>query len=296
MLRPWLRAVVSIAVVAALFTVVPVAQVWAAVRGINVWVWMASVAIFVAGHTVNALKLRLLLGPGAATVSSCVRAHFAGIAANLGLPGVAGGDIVRASYLAARGRIARVAVAAIADRIVDLSVLAAITLVAARVAGLPQVGDGSASRRRWLIVAIVLVVVVSVILFSRWRLKRANAQASVREALAHTLARPWALAGAAFISLSVQSVFVLTNVWLASEVGVRIALAPWFLAWTASKLTVVLPISLGGLGVREATLVTVLAAYGAPADRVLATGVLWQGAIIAGSTSGFVATQMLRKR
>jgi uncharacterized membrane protein YbhN (UPF0104 family) len=269
MLRPWLRAVVSIAVVAALFTVVPVAQVWAAVRGINVWVWMASVAIFVAGHTVNALKLRLLLGPGAATVSSCVRAHFAGIAANLGLPGVAGGDIVRASYLAARGRIARVAVAAIADRIVDLSVLAAITLVAARVAGLPQVGDGSASRRRWLIVAIVLVVVVSVILFSRWRLKRANAQASVREALAHTLARPWALAGAAFISLSVQSVFVLTNV---------------------------LPISLGGLGVREATLVTVLAAYGAPADRVLATGVLWQGAIIAGSTSGFVATQMLRKR
>jgi uncharacterized membrane protein YbhN (UPF0104 family) len=135
-----------------------------------------------------------------------------------------------------------------------------------------------------------------VILFSRWRVKRANAQASVREALAHTLARPWALAGAAFISLSVQSVFVLTNVWLASEVGVRIALAPWFLAWTASKLTVVLPISLGGLGVREATLVTVLAAYGAPADRVLATGVLWQGAIIAGSTSGFVATQMLRKR
>jgi hypothetical protein len=73
------------------------------------------------------------------------------------------------------------------------------------------------------------------------------------------------------------------------------ALARWFLAWTGAKLSAVLPISLGGLGVREATLVSVLAVYGAPADRVLAAGILWQGGIVVGSASGFLVTEMLRR-
>jgi uncharacterized membrane protein YbhN (UPF0104 family) len=106
---------------------------------------------------------------------------------------------------------------------------------------------------------------------------------------------PGAIALAMMISLGVQSTFVLTNVWLASEMGLTMALAPWFLAWTAAKLSAIVPISLGGIGVREATLVSILAAYGAPTDRALAVGLLWEGALVVGSAGGFIATQVTRR-
>jgi uncharacterized membrane protein YbhN (UPF0104 family) len=129
----------------------------------------------------------------------------------------------------------------------------------------------------------------------RRRLRRSSAWPRLQEALSRTLERPGAIGLAMTISLVVQSTFVLTNIWLASEVGVTVALAPWFLAWTGAKLSAVMPISLGGIGVREATLVSILAAYGAPTDRVLAVGILWEGALAIGSTSGFVATHVMRR-
>ena len=54
-------------------------------------------AVLSGGHYVNALKLRLLLGESRDDVTSArVRAQYAGLVANLGLPGVASGDFVRA--------------------------------------------------------------------------------------------------------------------------------------------------------------------------------------------------------
>jgi glycosyltransferase 2 family protein len=73
-------------------------------------------------------------------------------------------------------------------------------------------------------------------------------------------------------------------------------LAPWFVAWPLSKLIAVLPISLGGIGVREATLVSLLAPYGAPRAAVLASGILWQAVVTVTGLTGFLVTQMLPRR
>lgn len=43
------------------------------------------------------------------------------------------------------------------------------------------------------------------------------------------------------------------------------------------------------------TLVSVLAAYGAPSDGVLATGILWEGGLVAGSIGGFLVTQLSKR-
>jgi len=102
----------------------------------------------------------------------------------------------------------------------------------------------------------------------------------VREAWTTLTSRGSTLAGAVTISLVVQSAFVMTNVWLARQVGVTTGLAPWFVAWPLSKLIAILPISLGGIGVREAALVSLLAPYGAPREAVLASGILWQAVLI----------------
>jgi uncharacterized membrane protein YbhN (UPF0104 family) len=293
MRRWWMRAAVSMAVVVILLAFVPIRDVWSAIHTVTPLVWAAAVCVFVGGHSLNALKLRLLVGPRVVSAASCLRAHFAGIAANLGLPGVAGGDIVRAAYLAPSAGASRVAVAAVADRIVDVIVLLLIVAIAAPLAGTPDTTAGAGRSRLWL-AAIAIAVVVAVVVVRR-RLRRSGARPRLQEAIAGILERPGAIGLAITISLSVQCVFVLTNVWLASEIGLRMPIAPWFLAWTGSKLSAIAPISLGGIGVREATLVTILAAYGAPADKALAVGILWEAAIVAGAAGGFLTTQLMRR-
>src|SRR6187455_1721865 len=131
----WLiRAAISGVVVAILLSIVPLRAVMDALGRVSVWTWSASVVIFFAGHYLNAIKLRLLLGNaapagpegpayGAAAdaglTSACVRAQYAGLVANLGLPGLAGGDLVRAAYLVPMVGLKRVAMASVADRLLD---------------------------------------------------------------------------------------------------------------------------------------------------------------------------------
>jgi uncharacterized membrane protein YbhN (UPF0104 family) len=105
-----------------------------------------------------------------------------------------------------------------------------------------------------------------------------------------------AVLAAVAVSLVVQSAFVMTNVWLARQVGVTTALAAWFVAWPLSKLVAVLPISLGGIGVREAALVSLLVPYGAASDAVLASGILWQGVLIVTGVVGLAVTHWLPRR
>lgn len=287
MVRWLIRAAVSATAVAILFRIIPLRAVLAALARINVWTCVAGVGIFFAGHYSNALKLRLLLGPPAAPVSSCVRAQYAGLVANLGLPGLAGGDLVRAAYLAPTVGTKRVALASVADRVIDSLTVVALIVVALPFAGVPAGFDADVRLLQWILAAAAGAAAVA---FVVWRLRKHRTASDAMELLR---TRRSALAVAAVMSLVVQSAFVLTNFWLARQVGVTTGLAPWFVAWPLSKLIAVLPISLGGIGVREAALVSLLTPYGAPRDAVLASGILWQAVLTVTGLVGLVVTQML---
>jgi uncharacterized membrane protein YbhN (UPF0104 family) len=304
----WLiRAGVSGVVIAILLSIIPIDAVLDALRRTSVGTWSASVAIFFAGHYLNAMKLRLLLGatdvgPSASDggrgfspaglTSACVRAQYAGLVANLGLPGLAGGDLVRAAYLAPLTGLKRVAFASIADRLIDTCTVMVLVAVALPFAGMPPGIAGIVEHAGlWVGAGVVAVLFAGVILL---RLRRFSGLArQIAQAWAVLTTRRAALAGAVTISLTVQAAFVMTNVWLARQVGVTTGLAAWFVAWPLSKLVAVLPISLGGIGVREATLVTLLAPYGAPREAVLASGILWQAVLIVTGLVGLVVTQLL---
>jgi len=130
------------------------------------------------------------------------------------------------------------------------------------------------------------------------------ARAARHTRLAETFAQSWRALAArrsvmirvAVISFVVQAGFVVTNVWLARQVGVNTSLAAWFVAWPLAKLVAVLPISLGGIGVREAALVSLLVPYGAAGEAVLASGLLWQGVLAVSGLAGLVITQVLKRR
>jgi glycosyltransferase 2 family protein len=287
------RALVSALLAAILLSVIPLDSLIAAIRRVSVWTWSASLGIFLAGHYLNALKLRLLLGEPAVPASVCVQAQYAGLVANLGLPGIAGGDLVRAGYLAPVAGTARVAMASIADRLIDTATLLVLVAAALPIAGVPPPIERIVWAGGWW---IAIGSVAGAVLFAAAFLMR-NRIAAVRkltDKLSALTSRRAALAGAIGISLLVQAGFVLTNVWLAREVGVGTGVAAWFVGWPLSKLVAVLPISLGGLGVREAVLVSILTPYGAPADAVFASGILWQSVLAVSGLLGLMGSQLLR--
>ena len=292
--RWWLRAAVSVAAIAVLLSLVPLDTVAESLKRVSLWTGSRSVLIFSAGHYLNALKLRLLLDSGRenrALTGACVRAQYAGLVANLGLPGLAGGDLVRGAYLAPLVGVRRVAVASIADRLIDTATVVALIVIALPFAGVPAALEASLrAAALWLAIGGVVAVIL---IFAMVRLRFYKVFEKVRTSIAEVAAQRRALAAAALISLAVQSTFVLIHVWLAREVGVTASTASWFVAWPMSKLIAILPISLGGIGVREGALVAFMAPYGGEREAVLASGVLWQGVLIATGLAGLVITQML---
>jgi len=92
-------------------------------------------------------------------------------------------------------------------------------------------------------------------------------------------AAPRALAYGA--SVVAQGSLVALNAWLGAAVGVAPGAAAWLLARPLAKVIAMAPISLGGLGVRETALASLLAPFGVPATLAVAQGLVWQSILFA---------------
>lgn len=293
MTRWLIRTAVSLAVVATLLIFIPIDAVLDALRRTSAMVWVTSLVIFMTGHVVNAVKLRLLLGHPRPPVIVCLQAHFAGQAANLSLPGAAGGDLVRAAYLTPAVGARRVALASVADRLIDTATVVLVILLALPFAGAPPALEGVVEQGGWWIAGIATagLLAIGIVMWLRPHEGLARKMADVVSRMREYRG---IIGAVALMSLSTQTVFVLLNVWLAREAGVTTSIAAFFVAWPMSKLVAILPISLGGIGVREAALVTLLAPYGAPREAVLASGILWQAILIVSGLVGLIITQAIR--
>lgn len=299
MARWAIRTGVSIVVAALLLRVVAPDDVFAALRRASPTAWLASFCIFVAGHYLNAAKLRVLVGTEAGSMRTFVRAQYAGLVANLGLPGIAGGDVARAALLAGTSGLSRIVLASVSDRAIDTAVLLGLVAIALPLAGIPP-ALGSMLRLNAFSLPLVaamagalgVTLLVLAVVCRRPAILRLLRIDGVSDLTIAPVLPLLSFGLAVSISLMVQSAFVLTNVWLARSVGVTTGLAAWFVAWPLAKLVATLPISLAGIGVREAALVSLLAPYGAASDATLASGLLWQVVLLLSGAGGFLITQM----
>lgn len=251
-------------------------------------------AAFLLAHVVTAAKWWCLMDR-AIPLATALRAHFAGLAANLCLPGAAGGDAVRAglAHVALRDG-PKVAAAAVGDRMIDLVGLAWLML-----SGLVMLGDAGSSRVLAYAVAagvfglavagLFLFPAIARALWDRWPGLPAKALAlRVADAFAALGQRPGLLLFTLVLSVAVQSGLIGLSVALAAPIGVDVPLAAWFFAWPLAKIIATLPISLGGLGVRESSLAALLVPFGASAPEVVAAGLAWQGILYLAGAIGAV--------
>jgi hypothetical protein len=112
-------------------------------------------------------------------------------------------------------------------------------------------------------------------------------------ALRRLARNPGAAATALALSLTIQSSFVLLNRMLGQAIGIEVPVAVWFLVWPLAKIAGLMPISLGGLAIREATLAALLAPFGVPFAVGVVCSLLWQTVLIVGGLLGGLAWLVL---
>ena len=292
----WLvRLAISALVLTVIFRLVPLQEVVREARKLSPWLWLGGLAAFLFGHAVSAAKWRLLIGEGI-SYSQAFRAHLAGLAANLCLPSVAGGDVVRAGLVYRQAKDpARLTAGSVADRLIDTLGLGLIAVIG----GLAALSGGGSRNPNVLFIAAavaggIAATLAGVLLASRILENRAftgrvgRLVRSVAAAISGLAREPGRLAACLILSLGIQTIFICINIAFANAAGVDASAAAWFFAWSSAKIIAIAPVSLGGLGVREASTALILKPFGADPAQVIAIGLIWQTLLYASGLLGLI--------
>ncbi len=298
--RSWIflavRWAAALLVLGILFYLLPVAPLRSALSRVPLTRFIAVLLIYLVAVTGGITKWHMVVNSAGAQLSFAASAqcYTSGLFGALFLPSIIGGDVARLAVGISRSpRPAAVVTGNVADRFLDVA--AQLTLVSLGLillpGSLPVPLQGPAKRVLFagiLAAAICFGLVVALhrpLLRGRSiRIRRRLAQ--LRHAIRAVSRRPWRLVLGWLLGTSVQGTYVLLTALLGITCGLRLPLRVWLFAWPLAKIAAVMPITQGGIGVREAALVVLLAPFGAPASQVLATGIVWEGVII---TAGLLA-------
>ena len=187
----------------------------------------------------------------------------------------------------------RVVVGSVADRLIDVGALLLIASAAAAMLG----AEGAAYGHLLTTASIVLIAAAIIVIANLARLasllgtlsrgtKVEKVGASLADALHAAASDKTTLLACIALSVAVQSGFALLNASLSQSMGGPSSPLLWLFAWPLAKLVATLPISIGGLGVRETSLVSFFAVLGVTAPEIVATGFVWQTILIGGGLFG----------
>lgn len=301
--NPYVRGITSLAILGTLLATIPIGELWSAVRSVSSLLWFLVVVGFVGGHFIGALKWRLFINLGTKKVPylKALRFYFAGLFANFFLPSVAGGDFVRGG-LAIRfcGEKEAIIFGSILDRCIDVMSLGILVLFGAFYS--PRSLE---IREERMVIAIfamgglLILGAAAFFIFPTCRLLPARLEASarrIRDVIKRLVKSPERAIAGISLAILIQGGFVLLNAVLGSSCGINIPLQIWFLAWPLAKIAAMLPVSLGGLGVREVALAFFLERFDVPFSQSVALGLLWESVLVAGAALGGISLVLLWKR
>ena len=295
--RAWIRIAGSVLALAALLLFLPRDAIWQGLRSVPPAAWPLAVALYLGCHVIGVIKWRLLVNAGGAGLRfrDAVHAYYWGLFANMFLPSIVGGDVVRAgvAFRRVRSRTGLV-LGSIIDRIQDV---VALGIVAATGALLSPRALDPRSRGVFVTLGVVLLVMSVVALavtrfvpVRRIPFKFRRHLARVRRAFRSVASRPQAMATALLLGVTLQSLLVLMNWWLGGKVGLHAPLYVWLFVWPLAKLSGLLPVTQGGIGVREAAQAALFAPFGVSAAAAVAAGLAFEVVLLSGGlVSGAVA-------
>ena len=289
-----LRVLVSLGILFTLAWWLPLDTVFKAFKSLPATLWFQTILIFLMGHAVAAMKWRYTLQKYNLQIGviETVRAHLSGLFANICLPSIVGGDIVRATMISNKFRKKEIIIAgSIVDRLIDtIALVLLMTVAAAFVIELPalRIPQNSLTILSVLI-GILCLLAVLIIKYRNHGLLKAGLQ-KLTDSIRTIFRQPQTILIILAISLFVQTLFILLNIRIGRALGIDADWQVWFFCWPLAKLIALVPISLGGIGVRDAALVTLLGTYGVITGVAFAQSLAWQAILIlSGIIAGTVA-------
>jgi len=300
-----LRWTAAFAVLALLLHFFPMAQLRDALVRVPLARFLAVLLIYLVALTGGITKWHTVVNSAGAqlTFAASAQCYTSGLFGALFLPSIIGGDVARLAVGIPRSpRPAAVITGNAADRFLDAA--AQLTLVSLGLillpGSLPAALETPARRVLFAGAAVAAVFLALVLILHRplfggrsIRFRRRIAQ--IRLAVRSVSRQPHRLLFGWLLGTSVQGTYVLLTALLGISCGLVLPFRVWLFAWPLAKIAAVMPITQGGIGVREAALVLLLAPFGAPAARVLATGIVWEGVIIAGGLLAGLTAFLLRR-
>jgi len=273
----WLKIVLSLAVLAGLLWMLDLHAIGMQLARVNPWWVVAACLLLVFGQVLSALRWAWLArGLGLAVQTGRkIRLYFLGMFLSLFLPSIIGGDVAR-GYLLARGREHAgwpAAASVVLERLNGVVGLVSIVAVAMFMVTLPAVWTYG-----WLAGVLLLwLLMLSQPLWWPWFIRL-----PLPEKLSGWKTLP--LTGGVFqrawlLSLPVSIIFqllvVAAHVLLGMAVGLQLSWPAYAIIVCLVALASALPISLNGLGVREAGYVGLAVYFGGSAEAAAAMAVLW---------------------
>jgi len=287
--NPWIRVGGSLLILGLLLAFLPVHKIAAALRRIPLSIWLWILAGYLATHLLGIVKWRLTLRLSNArlTFVQALRCYFAGLFGSVFLPSVVGGDVVRMglAFRIERNR-AGVLLGSLVDRLLDIISLAVVTAVGVLL--LPGAIDPR-HRRAFIVFGVVVTLVLAglfvlmrAVPWRRLPFKLRRSLVKLRRAARSMASRPQYVMVSLLLGIVIQTNLLALSFLMAGACGLHVAFRVWLFAWPLAKLLALVPLTLGGLGVREAGLAALLTPFGAPAALAMAAGLAWESIIIAG--------------
>lgn len=267
------------------------------------WAWVASLAVYLLLHLIGIAKWRLLINTAGAGMSfaQTARCYYYGLFANLFLPSIVGGDVVRAGLAMSMTKsVSGLLLGSLVDRTLDIVGLAAVAGIGAML--LPTALDEQ-NRALFTGLAIMLgaggigaLVVARLIPARRLPYKLRRRVARIRIAVRALAGKPGNIVAALLLGMLLQSLLVMLNARLGVAIGIEISVIVWLFVWPLAKIAAVVPLTQGGIGVREAAIVVLFQPFGVSAADAMATGLAFSGVVVLGGMAGGAIAWILQQK
>lgn len=302
----WLKPLGTLALYALVFYWVDAGAIARELARTRLDLMLASVALYVAGQAVSTLRWKVLLGPVGLSASypRLLGFYFTGMFFNLFLPTIVGGDAVKAVLLARdTGAPARATMSVFMERNLGLLALVVVAIAAARLAPPVELLGLSLEALTWLLAAGYLAANIALLSAAVYRLadrvialtplRRLRQRAdSLYQAVRPYRSAPGPVLIAIALSFVHQGVVIAVVFLNAIALGLDVPLSAVAVFVPLVSLAGMVPVSVNGLGVREALYILLFGRLGVPAEIAVSLALLYLAVTFLASLPGGLAYLM----
>jgi len=266
---------------------------FAIIKSIGPFYFFSAVFLYIFSQLISSFRWKLLL-PEHFKIKKLFSIYMIGAFFGSFMPGIVGGDAVRAYYLNKKAKKMSLTLASIfMDRYLGYASLMLIGISAAPFA----FGYFGNSPYKWIMPFIFVSFVVGSLLFFMLQIgRRFRGMSEFYEYFSALKTRKGTIINAVLISFFVQFVNFFLVITLAAGMGEKIPLLVLFVFLPIIITITMLPISISGLGVREGSFVILLGLIGVKSEIATSLSLAWFFSVFVGSLPGLAIYFALPKK